>query len=488
MKDYPILKPACLPMSLALVASCFAATDAAAQNKPQQNVLFIIVDDLRPEMECYGAKAIAPNIDALVASGVRFQNAYCNIPVSGASRASLLTGTRPTRDAFLIADTRADVDKPEIISINEHFKASGYKTISQGKVFHNPKDHAAGWDKIERNEARRYMAPINLDIIKNGTGKRGYAYECFDAPDDAYTDGETALNAMKDLEQLSREGTPFFYALGFTRPHLPFIAPKKYWDMYDYDKIQVPDNYIMPDGNGIPMVAWPTWGELRNYDGIPEKPNAVPVDTARKLIHGYHAAVSFTDAQIGRVVNKLRELGLDKNTAIVLVGDHGWSLGEHGVWCKHSVFETNLHAPMIVSDPSAKVKGYFSNEIVEFVDLFPTMCDMARIEKPAHLEGETLLPLLSDKKAKHKGYAISRWDNGFTIVTPDNMFYTEWWDAKDNVTDRLLFDHNVDPAENKNLADNPQYAELINKLSAELKANRGANFDKYERKKHPKEY
>lgn len=481
----------CLPASLAIAAGCICV-QSLAQNKnsdtnlgKRQNVLFIIVDDMRPEVNCYGATSVvSPNIDALAADGVKFSNAYCNIAVSGASRSSLLTGTRPTRNTFIYSYTNASIEKPDIESINETFKKAGYTTLSLGKVFHNESDHVGTWDKINRNEPRmRYLSPENLAIRKGPTGKRGYAYECLDVADNAYPDGETTEEAMADLERLSREDKPIFMCLGLSKPHAPFIAPKKYWDMYDYDKITLPDNYVMPDGHGIPREAFPGWGEMRNYTGIPQT-GPIPVDTARKLIHGYWACVSYVDAQIGKVRSKLAELGLDKNTVIVLVGDHGWSLGEHGLWAKHSVFNTSLHAMMIVSDPQAKIKGYDCREFVEFVDIFPTICDAAGIAKPTHLEGESMLPLLNSKKARSKGYAMCRWGDGYTILTPEKFSYTEWWDANDNVKNRLLFDHNVDAAENRNLVDLPQYRAKIEELSKILKSNRGANFDKYAKAKY----
>lgn len=449
------------------------------ESNKKQNILYIIVDDLRTELNCYGANdVVSPNIDALAAQGTLFSRAYCNIPVSGASRACIMTGTRPTRNTFSDFDAVAEVEKPEATTLNDYFKSQGYTTIALGKVFHNPQDHAASWDRMEKSSFLRYLSPLNKEIEKKKTGKRGYAYECTDTSDDLHSDGETAVKAMAQLDELHRTGKPFFLALGFLRPHLPFIAPKKYWDMYDYNQITVPDNYVMPGDHGIPAAVFHRWGEMRKYTGIPES-GALPIDSARVLIHGYRASVSFVDAQIGRVMAKLKALGLDRNTAVVLVGDHGWNLGEHGMWCKHTVFETSLHAPLIIADPAAKIKGSRNDQVVEFVDIYPTICDMSRLEKPAHLEGESLLPLLNSSKAQSKGYAVSRWDQGFTLVTTDQLFYTEWWDAEDRVINRLLFDHRIDAHENKNLVDDPRYASRLKELSAQLKAKRGANFDKY---------
>lgn len=471
--------PFCVLATIAAgTQNCFAQESQRKQESTQrQNVIFIIADDLRTELNCYGASdVLSPNIDALAAQGTLFSRAYCNIPVSGASRASIMTGTRPTRNTFYKFDAVAEQEKPEITAMNEYFKSQGYATVALGKAFHNPNDHADSWDRLDKGSFLSYLSATNQALIQSG--KRGYAYECTDTDDDRHSDGQTAVKAMAQLEEFSKRGQPFFLALGFLRPHLPFIAPQKYWDMYDYDKITVPENYIMPDNHGIPQVVFHNSGELRSYTGIPAC-GALEIDSARLLIHGYRASVSFVDAQIGRVMDKLKSLGLDKNTAIVLVGDHGWNLGEHGLWCKHTIFETSLHTPLIVVDPAAKIKGHKSDEVVEFVDIYPTICDMSRVSKPSHLEGESLSPLLGDRNAKSKGYAVSRWHDGFTLVTDDNLFYTEWWNKDDKTTERVLFDHSVDAAENKNLINDPRYARRLNELSSRLRAKRGANFDKY---------
>ena len=446
------------------------------QVKPK-NVILIMVDDLRPELNCYGnTEILSPNIDRLAAQGVRFSRAYCNIAVSGASRSSLLTGTRPTRNAFFAADTWCEKQKPDKQVMNTYFQSLGFTTLSGGKIYHHPEDHQSGWDILRKRNMGGYMKPRPADLGQ----KRGPAYECADMPDNAYADGKLADQTIADLEMLAADGKPFFMGVGFYKPHLPFTAPKKYWDLYDYDKITVPDNYILKEGNNIPKIALSNWGELRNnYTGMPEgKDDLVPVDTARKLIHGYRACVSFTDAQIGRVLDKLKELGLEKNTAIVLVGDHGWNLGEHGMWCKHSILNTSIHTPMIICDPSSKLRGHHSDEVVEFVDIFPTICDIMGLEHLDQFEGKSLYPLLNDPKAKSKGYAVARWQQGYTLVTDDKYFYTEWWDKTDNVTERLLFDHNTDPDENYNVVDHPQYAKKVAELSPLLKQRRGAEFDK----------
>lgn len=449
-----------------------------AQSKlPKKNILFLIADDMRPELGCYGnPDMLTPNIDALAASGTLFRRAYCNIAVSGATRASLLTGTRPTRNTFTSAHLYSQEQKPDKIGLNEWMKQNGYFTIvGNGKVFHFEEDHKSGWDIV-----RPRSTGIKDTHTTEGKEKGRLAppWEALDLPDTEYRDGFTTQQALKDLKMLAGQDKPFFYAIGFARPHLPFNVPKKYWDLYDRDKIEIPDNYVLKEGNNIPKRALPNWGELRKYSGIPKK-GPVSEEDARHLIHGYHASVSFVDAQIGKVMDEMRRLGLDKNTVIILVGDHGWNLGEHGCWSKHSILETSIHAPMIIVDPDAAAKGIVSNEVVEFVSIFPTVCDAAGIGKPKQLEGDSIWPLVGKPGAKSKGWAVCRWAQGYTLVTDEGLFYTEWWDKDDNIEERLLFDHRNDPEENYNVAEKPEYAKTVKKLSKLLMKRRGPEFDKY---------
>lgn len=448
---------------------------SAQQNVERKNVLLIYFDDLRTELNCFGnTSIISPNIDQLAKHGVTFQRAYCNIPVSGASRASLLTGTRPTRSTFLTHKSHAEKEKKDKMGLNDYLKSLGYHTEVRGKVYHYADDHKDGWTVQHKDSYPEYMDEEN--VVKNNKGK-GIPYEYMDVPDDAYPDGIRVREAIKDLERLKNNNTPFFYAFGFAKPHLPFIAPKKYWDMYE-GKVKLPDNYILPENHNIPSRAFHRWGELRNYVGVP-KDGALAEDNAKKLIQGYKACVSYVDAQLGILLNKVKELGLHRNTVIVLVGDHGWSLGEHGLWCKHTVFETMLQVPLIIYDYDSKLNGTSCNEVVEFVDVFPTICDAIGVEIPEQAEGESLCRLLNDKNAKSKGYAVCRWMQGYTLVTDDNLFYTEWWSEKDEIVEKMLFDHNIDPEENENIVNSFQNKNRLLELSRQLKENRGVEFDKY---------
>ena len=257
---------------------------------------------------------------------------------------------------------------------------------------------------------------------------------------------------------------------------MPFVVPQKYWDMYDHSEIEIPENYILKSGNNIPERALTNWSELRAYSGIPEQ-GPLDEETAKLMIHGYYASVSFVDAQIGRLLKTLEEEGLDKNTTVVLIGDHGWNLGEHGTWCKHSIMNTCLHSTLIINSPEIKTP-HRCEQIVEFVDLYPTMCDAAGIERPAQLEGTSLLPLLKSPEAKTKGvWGLPVGRNGFTFIQ-DQYFYTEWRDKDERIIERMLFDHSNDGDENYNVAGKEENKAIIEELSKKLLENRGDNYEK----------
>jgi arylsulfatase A-like enzyme len=368
---------------------------AAGSRKP--NVLFLAVDDLRPQLGCYGhQRMISPNIDKLASEGVTFLRSYCQVPVCGASRASLLTGTRPTANRFLGYATWAEKDLPGALSVAEHFRNNGYHTISNGKIFHHRADCRNGWSEEPwhpKGNWRNYLLEENQRLNRRKSKPAGPAYECADVPDNAYFDGQVADKGISDLRRLEREDKPFFLALGFLKPHLPFNAPKKYWDMYKPQEIDLADNPFRP--KGAPDAALHNWGELRAYHGIPPK-GPLSEELARKLVHGYYACVSYTDAQIGRVVGELDRLGLRENTVVVLWGDHGWNLGEHGLWCKHCNFETSLHSPLIVTGPGI-AGGSKSNALTEYLDIYPSLCELCDLPQPGHLQGRSFVPLLENR-------------------------------------------------------------------------------------------
>lgn len=440
------------------------------------NVLFIPVDDLRPQLGCYGrTRMVTPHIDRLASEGVLFTNAYCQVPVCGASRASLLTGLRPTGRRFLDFAARADDDAPGCLTLPEHFRKHRYVTLSDGKVFHHRNDtaerswSAAPWhpgnDPGER--WRNYVLAENLNRDASD-GRRGPPVECADVADTAYYDGRIAEHAVADLYRLAAAGEPFFLAAGFLKPHLPFNAPKRYWDLYRRADITPADNPYRP--LHAPNQALHNWGELRHYAGIPAE-GPLTDEQACELIHGYQAATSFTDAQVGRLLDTLDALKLRERTVVVLWGDHGWQLGEHGLWCKHCTFDTSLHAPLIVRAPGRAGAGRRCDALVEFVDLYPTLCDLAGLPLPDHLQGESFSPLLETPDGPSKPAAFSRYHSAEAVKTATHL-YTEWTDREGRRTARMLYDHRTDRLENVNVAEAPQHAALVAGLSARLAEHR----------------
>lgn len=443
---------------------------AAARRPDKPNVLFFAVDDLRPELACYGRnQVISPNIDRLAADGVAFNRAYCQSPVCGASRASLLSGIRPTAErAFKGYSHHADKDWGAPLSLPKHFRQHGYYTISNGKVYHHRDDGAGSWSEDAwrpRGQwvGRGYVSPENRAIARLDEKGVGPAYENADVDDSVYPDGAIADKTISDLKRLKEMDKPFFLAAGFLKPHLPFNAPKKYWDLYNHDEIELADNPYRP--KDAPDAAIHNWGELRQYHGIPKK-GALSDEMARTLIHGYYACTSFTDAQIGRVLDELDRLGLRDNTVIVLWGDHGWNLGEHTLWCKHCHFQTSLVAPLIVSVPWIE-GGARTDALTEFVDIYPTLCELAGLSAPEHLEGRSFVPLLRDPDRPGKKAIYSRYFNGQSVRT-DRYCYTEWAKGSARPYARMLYDHKLDPDENVNIAERPENAALVKELAGML--------------------
>jgi arylsulfatase A-like enzyme len=436
----------------------------------QPNVLFIAVDDLRPELNFYGANAIqSPYLDKLAAQSLVFNRAYCNVPVCGASRASLLTGARPTRYRYIDFKTLKDADNPDDISLPMLFKNNGYTTISNGKVYHHAKDDSLAWDEIWLPSGKYTYATEAYRKIRENT-YRGMPMENADVPDSAYRDGKLALKAIRDLKKLKAGDKPFFLALGFYKPHLPFTAPKKYWDRYDREEISLPENYLQPETT--PRKAYHNYGELRNYETIP-KEGHLEQGLAKELIHGYYACVSYTDAQIGSVLDELDRLGLAENTIVVLWGDHGWNLGDHMLWCKHANFNSSLQVPMTIKVPG-KTKGQHTDFITETIDIYPSLCDLAGIEKPDHLEGDSFISLIENGE-REKDHAVSKFHDGVTLIK-GSLHYTEWTDDQGIAYERMLFDHHTDPLELDNLAEKEEYQFIVDQLSRELREKWGDDF------------
>lgn len=481
-----------------LLGACCACTLSAAKEKEAQrpNVLFIIVDDLRPDLGCYGQSFIkSPNIDALARSGTVFDRAYCQQAVCAPSRASVMTGMRPDTTKVWDLKTHFRVAIPDVVTLQQNFKNQGYFVQGMGKVYHGGLDDPPSWsvpwqvpaapkyvlpESLAAQKANERTAPAN-DSGQSGenaeeseglSNTRGPAYECADVPDNTYQDGKVADLAVETLGELAQKHQPFFLAVGFIKPHLPFVAPKKYWDLYDRAKIDLAPNPFA--AKGAPDYAVnPLDGEIRKYAGIPTTGD-MPPELARTLRHGYYAGISYADAQIGRVLEALKKLGLDKNTIVVLWGDHGWKLGEHGSWGKHTNTENDVNAPLIISAPGMETTNAHSPALVEFVDIYPTISELAGLTLPAPLEGVSLKPLLANPSLPWKSAAFSQYPRklkgkgalmGYTMRT-DRYRLTVWADRADrSKIDAIeLYDHKDDPQENTNISGDPGKAELVASL------------------------
>jgi len=513
---------------------------AAPSKRP--NILFIAIDDLRPELGCYGEKLVkTPNLDGLAQQGLRFTRAYCQEAICGPSRTSIMTGLRPNSSGVIDNNTYFRDTIPDVITLPQHFIRNGYESVYIGKIYHaNMRDEEKSWNRkpvYPKFDSPRpfgdYQLPENRKIVekrrkevqeKYGSGQFGAlacgpAYECADVPDEAYNDGRNAAAAiatLRKLKGLSSSGIPFFMGLGFHKPHLPFVAPKKYWDMYDPEKISLAGNPFAP--KNAPSVGRHSSFELRVRYGIP-KVGDIPDDMARTLIHAYLACASYVDALIGKVLAELDRLGLRENTIIMVWGDHGWHLGEHGIWGKATNYEIATRVPLIVSAPGMKARGKSSNALVELLDMYPTLCELADLSIPSHVEGRSFVPLLDEPGREWKIAVFSQfpcpalrewaalplsqemrqtffgplikhvesqlkteepdlWSRdtyenhlmGYTVRT-DRYRLVCWVDDRDReqAIATELYDHNIDPDENTNIAGNPEHEQLVKKLMEELK-------------------
>lgn len=369
------------------------------------------------------------------------------------------------KDRFVSYLTRADKDASGVPTLNTHLKQNGFTTVSLGKVFHHKSDNASGWTTPPwRPSGGAYRLTENQNLHaqrqKQGPNFRGPAWEAAPVDDLQYGDGMLAAKAIAELKRLDDQDEPFFLAVGFFKPHLPFVAPQKYWEMYEPSEIQVPETYHIPED--APPESIHNSAELRAYAGIP-KDRVLPAETARQLIHGYYACVSFVDAQVGKVLDELERSGLADNTIVVLWGDHGWNLGEHTLWCKHSCYETSMQIPLLVRVPG--VTADRCRSLIETIDLYPTLCELTSTPLPNHLQGRSLVPLLHDSKSEWKTMAIGRYQNGDTIRT-DRFRFTEYTDQNNETQSMMLYDHAQDPAEDQNIA--APSNEVSQKLSQQL--------------------
>ena len=507
-----------------------------AQKGKKTNILFIAIDDLKPILGCYGDKLIkTPNIDRLAKMGTVFMNNYVQQAVCGPTRASLMTGKRPDYTKVWDLKTPMRDVNPDILSLPQYLITQGYSTQGIGKIY-DPRDVDKDLDKpswsvpyyrnsneyydkatglplnrdYQSSESKRQAANFRAEAETKGMNKNEInkyvdekvkpTTECIDVPDNAYHDGANALKAKDILINLSKTPEqPFFFAVGFSRPHLPFVSPKKYWDLYNREEMPVA-KFQEKSKNGVD-IAYHNSGEIRAYTDIPElisftdqKPwgLTLPLAKQKELIHGYYAAVSYTDAQVGILLHTLDSLGLSNNTIIVLWGDHGWHLGDHNLWCKHTNFEQATHAPLIIAAPGYKHGD--TKSMTEHLDIFPTICDLLGVKIPDRVDGKSLVPLMKDNKAVVKEYSVSQYPRSGAGLkfkkmgkgTPDVMGYSirdnryryTIWLAngfrstqpfdKDLVVGTELYDYIVDPLETVNVVDAKEYMDVSKSMNKKM--------------------
>lgn len=462
----------------------------SASDIERPNVLILSIDDLRPELGCYGAThMVTPHMDHLAGQSMRFDQAHVQQAVCLPSRISLFTGMRPNSTGVHDLQTKFRETIPEAVTLPQHFAAHGYKTIGMGKVFHDEQwgewsqwidtNKLSGVKPYQNPETQAKIESLRQEARQKGLKgtqlrryTRGPAFEMADVPDESYHDAAMTSRAIEALKEVKDQA--FFMVVGYKKPHLPFVAPKQYWDLYNFDAIQLPANYYTP--KAAPSIAQMSWGELRAYSGIPEKG---PVDTmtARHLIHGYYATVSFVDAQIGRLMEALEKEGLAENTIVILFGDHGFKIGEHAMWCKHTNYEIDTRVPFLIKTPWPSLKAESTTALVELLDLYPTLCDLTALPTPDQCEGSSLLPLLKDSQAPWTDLAYSQYPRhggvvGYSVKSPYAR-YTEWRSKKTNaIIAREYYDHQIDPNENLNRVGEADYASEIDSLSKAIAEER----------------
>jgi iduronate 2-sulfatase len=458
-----------------------------ASGAERPNVLFIAVDDLRPELGCYGAEHIhSPHIDELAATGTTFLRAYCQQAVCSPSRTSLMTGLRPDSTKVYDLNTHFRDKVPDVVTLGQHFKQHGYYAVSMGKIYHGGFDDRPTWSEPARRPqgGSGYVTEHNQQIIaerrraarqKGLQGRalnraaRGEAWEAGDVQDEAYTDGAVAKLGVETLRELAGREEPFFLAVGFVKPHLPFNAPQTYWDLYDPAKIQLAPNPFPPQG--VTEYTLTSFGEIRVYSGMPAM-GPISDEQARQLKHAYYACVSFTDANVGKLLGELDRLGLRDETIVILWGDHGWKLGEHASWCKHTNMENDANAPLIIRAPEQKAPGGKTRALVEFVDIYPTLCELAGLPQPPHLEGTSAAALLDDPDLPGEPAAFSQYPRGNVMgysMRTDRYRFTSWKNRRTGHVQAVeLYDHQTDPQENVNIAGMPEHAELVQMLQRQL--------------------
>ncbi len=476
----------CIILCLLIVAGC----DKAAEKQPP-NVLFISVDDLRPELNAYGvSQVISPNIDRLASTGTLFTRAYSQSALCMPSRSSLLSGVRPEHfnNEGTLSPRPIEENIPEAITMPQTFKSHGYQTVSIGKIYHHNGEDEKGWTrryekKFEKYSGAGYVSGYHSEEHRSIVYRylqawsnrslmdsiRPPAVEMVEKPDSITPDGKIARIALEELNRLHDADSPFFLAVGFYRPHLPFTPPKKYWDLYDRNAIDTASNPFLPV-NGI---GFTDSDELRRYGDMPRS-EPIGLEKARELKHGYYASVSFIDAQIGLILDELERLGESENTIVVLLGDHGYNLGEHTLWCKHTNYEVSTRTALIIKTPSMSEKR-MTDALVGLIDIYPTLAELCQLRVPGNVEGTSLVPILTNQKSEVQSRVFSLYFDSYSMRT-DQYRFTRYFEPtkirNSSIGDSLgmyeIYDHLIDPNENRNIAYDPGNEGLLEQLKDEM--------------------
>jgi len=463
-----------ITLGLLLFVLVFGCKKSNTIDKNQKlNVLFIIADDLNCDLGSYGhPQVISPNIDKLAKNGTLFGNVHNQYPLCGPSRASFMTGmytdqTKMTNNNVLLRTT-----VPDVITMGQRFRQQGYRSVRIGKIYHfdNPSsigtssaDDIYTWDQTINPYGRDKIDEYKINTLTPRQYGGTLSWLAADGTDEEQTDGIGATEAIEQLESFSKTGQNFFLAVGMYRPHTPFVAPKKYFDMYDRNSIEIPyngsnDEYLKT----IPKTAANSIRLKKNQIKLNLKSNK---KLAQEIKEAYFATTTFVDAQIGRILKKLKQTGLDKNTIVVFTSDHGYHLGEHGHWQKQTLFDNSTRVPLIFSGPGIESNVRIENSPVELIDIYPTLMDLTGIESPDHVVGKSLKPVFENNNFKTRNSALTRWRNGYSIKT-ENFRLTKW--GENGELGYELYDHRNDKEELKNLVSNTSYSSLLDSMKIEI--------------------
>lgn len=476
---------------IGLLAVTCATALHAANTKP--NILFIATDDMRPQLGCYGDRVVkSPNLDRLANEGMVFDRAYCQQALCSPSRISLLTGRHPWTTKIYAIGPFLRETMPDVVTLPQHFKNNGYFTRSLGKVYHVGIDAPQSWSVPPWHSKKPRYGPAGAAMVSKRLAelkasgdpipKRGekvpiYAGPAFEAPDvgdEDLADGDMVRETILALRELAKTpDQPFFLAAGFANPHVPWVAPKKYWDLYRSEDLPLPKNNHPP--KNAPSFAATSGADFYWYSNVPRDRNITP-EFGRDCLHGYLAAISYVDAGVGRLLSEVDKLGLREKTIVIFWGDHGYYMGEHGWWGgKHNNYEGATRAPLIIRVPGQRTAGAHCNALVEFVDIYPSLSQLCGLPLTDGLEGRSFVPLIDKPDMPWHKPAFSEYPKGGNrgvAMRTDQFRYVEWRNKVGAVVARELYDHKSDPQENQNVADDPAHSATIETLAAQVHAAR----------------